>query len=149
MIDSVETNIILRDRLYDEFRSFTKDKELVLIVNTVSPKSVDLKFFDGYNCERNYTYHLMLDKEDDWDKEFIKIMREVTRALRYEEPVKKSITDELERVRTVDICGLSKNEYIALELTKAWASTTAGEYYDSEDIVGRYYEMLEEVEKRG
>ena len=53
----------------------------------------------------------------------------------------------IEEHRT-NICGLSKDEYVALELTKAWASTRSHAYVDSDDIVDYYYEILEEVNAR-
>lgn len=47
-----------------------------------------------------------------------------------------------------DICGLTKHEYIALELTKARASTRHSSYWDAEDTVNRYEEILKEVKER-
>ena len=46
------------------------------------------------------------------------------------------------------VCGLTKHEYMALELTKAWASTTGQRYYDEEDIVKRYEDMLQKLKER-
>lgn len=47
-----------------------------------------------------------------------------------------------------NICGLSKQEYIALELTKVWANVAFNSYFDEEEIVDRYVDMLNEVKAR-
>ena len=50
-------------------------------------------------------------------------------------------------VPPMDICGLTKHEYMALELTKACASTKRC-YYDVDEIVDIYEEMLKELKER-
>lgn len=57
-------------------------------------------------------------------------------------------TEHVVEEHRTNICGLTKHEYIALELTKAWANTTGQRYYDEEDIVNRYEDMLKEVKRR-
>lgn len=47
-----------------------------------------------------------------------------------------------------DICGLTKHEYIALELTKAMANTRHASYWDSDTTVDKYEIILKEVKER-
>ena len=53
----------------------------------------------------------------------------------------------VEQHRT-DICGLTKQEYIALELTKAWASTRSNGHEYCDDLVSTFEDMLKEVKER-
>lgn len=46
------------------------------------------------------------------------------------------------------ICGLSKQEYIALELTKAWTSTRCNGHEETNEILDVYEYMLKEVNTR-
>ncbi len=63
-------------------------------------------------------------------------------------PSNEPLTEWVVQEHHTQICGLTKDEYIALELTKAWASTTGQRYYDEEDIVNRYMDILNEVKAR-
>lgn len=53
----------------------------------------------------------------------------------------------VEQHRT-NICGLTKHEYIALELTKAWASTRAQGHQNECEIVAQYEYILDEIKRR-
>lgn len=141
--------MVAAERLSNELRTFAEGNGLTMSVNSDDWVIVHLKFVDKTDPERTYNYPLVTRRVDNWDEEFIKITHEVSMRLLCEEPVAEPVKVCEDSVRTVDICGLTKNEYIALELTKAWASTTGQRYYDEDDIVGRYYAMLEEVERRG
>jgi hypothetical protein len=46
------------------------------------------------------------------------------------------------------LCGLTKHEYIALELTKAWASTRSNGHEYCDELVSTYEHMLKEVKAR-
>ena len=45
------------------------------------------------------------------------------------------------------ICGLTKHEYIALELAKAWSNTKRS-YYEPNEVVDWYEKILKEVKER-
>lgn len=99
--------------------------------------------------DRTYYYRL-----DDGIKasEFPKIVQEVNEffgLVKHDAeplPVAKPTT-VVEQHRT-DICGLTKHEYMALELTKAWASTRSNSHWDVDDTARHYEEILKEVKAR-
>lgn len=59
------------------------------------------------------------------------------------------VADNITILPQNDICGLTKQEYMALELTKAWASTRCNGHEYVDEIVSAYEKVLSELKVRG
>ena len=130
--------------LYYDLSRFAKDNGLVLIMKGITKSIIGFEFFDGMNCERSYIYCLLPKRVEDYNEEFMKITHEVAMRLLSEENEPR--TDEIDIPTYAS--ALTKQEHIALELTKAWANTRVHGYLDPEDIVDGYQKILEEVNGR-
>lgn len=136
------TRMMAAERLSNELKTFAEGNGLTMSVSSDDWTFIHLKFADKANPERTYSYPLATRHVDNWDEEFMNITHEVSMKLLGEE----SRTDEDER--PLYASSLTKQEHIALELTKAWASTRSHAYTSRDDMVDCYYKILEDVKER-
>jgi len=139
------------EELIFKLRNFANGLGLHFFVSEEnSSGDVEIEFVRN---EDNKILQYMIQKYAVGDDTYVKIITAVTRTfvgVVEEETMTESVKVCEDSVQMVGICGLSKNEYIALELTKAWASQRKTlDYLSGSDMVDCYHEMLEEVEKYG
>ena len=134
---------------YDDLVSFASEHGLH--VKLLDNGSYDILVFRDESKGDEYRYSYPVGY---LDCEFSKIIDKVTEyfgLVTYETVVELPVADSLEGcldTRQVNICGLTKHEYMALELTKAWASTRAQGHQNECEIVAQYEYILDEIKRR-
>ena len=128
--------------LKNRLEEFAKSVGLLLYITSYADGDYSFDFIRA--CDSRHLKYTV-ERGCDYEKTYDHVIKAVTAF--FVGAVEEECTDDPNSDIPVYASELTKQEHIALELTKAWAASNTRNYHDPSEIVETYVDILEEVKR--